>query len=201
MKDCKNRTSKQCPSLRDLDRPSSSRSSSQSPSNNSHDVTTDWGHGHPNAPMQGQTSGEQDGRSRVAPLEPAMRNDCPRHAFEQYKSRSRASAVTKTTTLHMNTSLLEPGLVPYFSADDRMRTILDYRSYRPVNRIGNLSCRTRGRIAEYANRVRSQTPINFSGVPAVSRFDFFALFVLLSMTLESVRVSRYKLFLTFSRGL
>jgi hypothetical protein len=80
--------------------------------------------------------------------------------------------VPETTTLHMNTSLLETVRVPYFSADDRFRTILDYRSYRLVNRSGIVSSRTSGIIAEYADRGWSQTPIKFLEVPAVSALRF-----------------------------
>jgi hypothetical protein len=74
--------------------------------------------------------------------------------------------------MHMELSYLEPGLVPYVAGDDRLRAILDYRSYRLNIRDGHVSSRASGRISEYANRVRSQTPMRFSGIPAVGALRF-----------------------------
>jgi hypothetical protein len=74
--------------------------------------------------------------------------------------------------VHMTVSFLEPGLVPYIAGDDQLRAILDYRSYRLNIRDGHVSSRASGRISEYANRVRSQTPIRFSGMPAVGALQF-----------------------------
>jgi hypothetical protein len=56
--------------------------------------------------------------------------------------------------MHMELGSLEPGLEPYITGDDRLRAILDYRSYRLNTRDGHVSSRARGRISEYANRVR-----------------------------------------------
>jgi hypothetical protein len=70
----------------------------------------------------------------------------------------------------MNLGSLEPGLIPYVAGDERLREILDYRSYRLHNRDGHVSSRASGRISEYANRVR--TPMRFSGIPAVGALRF-----------------------------
>jgi hypothetical protein len=78
------RTSQQRPSRRDLDRPFCSRSSSQSPSNNRHGFTMDWGLGHPNAHVQGQTSDEQDGSRGVRIFDSANSN------FEKWKNSIRS---------------------------------------------------------------------------------------------------------------
>jgi hypothetical protein len=74
--------------------------------------------------------------------------------------------------MHMELGSLEPGLVPYVTGDDRLRAILDYRSYRLNIRDGHVSSRASGRISEHANRVRSQTPMRFSGIPAVGALRF-----------------------------
>jgi hypothetical protein len=76
------------------------------------------------------------------------------------------------TAVHVNLGSLEPGLMPYVAGDDRFREILDYRSYRLNNRDGHVSSRASGRISEYANRVRPQTPMRFSGRPAVGALRF-----------------------------
>jgi hypothetical protein len=62
---------------------------------------------------------------------------------------------------------------PYITGDDRLRAILDYRSYRLNTRDGHVSSRARGRISEYANRVRFQTPTCFSRIPAVGALLLF----------------------------
>jgi hypothetical protein len=76
------------------------------------------------------------------------------------------------TAVHMNFGSLEPGLIPYVAGDDRIREIIDYRSYRLNNCDGHASSRASGRISEYANRVRSKTPMRFSGITAVGAFRF-----------------------------
>jgi hypothetical protein len=61
-------------------------------------------------------------------------------------------------------------MIPYFSADARLRVNLVHRSYRLDNSSCNMSSRTSGRIAEYCNRGRSH--IKRLGVPAVSALRF-----------------------------
>jgi hypothetical protein len=68
---------------------------------------------------------------------------------------------------HLNPDLLEPGLFPTPVADETIRHLLDYRTYRLRRRQEYVSSRSSGRIAEYANRVRSQTQVRFSGNPPI----------------------------------
>jgi hypothetical protein len=65
------------------------------------------------------------------------------------------------TAVHMNLGSLKPFLIPYVAGDDRIREILDYRQYRLNNRDGHVSILASGRISEYANPVRSRTPMRF----------------------------------------
>jgi hypothetical protein len=72
----------------------------------------------------------------------------------------------------MNPNLLEANLFPYMAADDNLRPLLDYRSYRLQRRESRVYRRSSGRISVYANRVRSQTPARFSEIPAVGVLRF-----------------------------
>jgi hypothetical protein len=78
----------------------------------------------------------------------------------------------ESMTPDRNTSLLEPGLSPLHVSDERLVTLLDYRSYRLRNMDFKVSSRASGRVSEYANRVRSQTPVRFSGNPAIGILRF-----------------------------
>jgi hypothetical protein len=58
------------------------------------------------------------------------------------------------------------------AADETLRGLLDYRSYRLQKRYSHVSRRSSGCISEYATRLRSQTPARFSGIPAVCVLRF-----------------------------
>lgn len=81
-------------------------------------------------------------------------------------------SMTQNLPTYLNPNLLEKNLVPYTAADENLRGLLDYRSYRLQRRDSHVSRRSSGRISEYANRVRSQTPARFSGIPAVGVLRF-----------------------------
>jgi hypothetical protein len=77
------------------------------------------------------------------------------------------SPTPQGVSAHFTPDLLEPGLFPTPVADEAIRHLLDYRTYRLRRRQDYVSSRSSGRIAEYANRVRSQTQVRFSGNPPI----------------------------------
>jgi hypothetical protein len=81
-------------------------------------------------------------------------------------------SMTQNIPTYLDPNLLEKNLVPFLAADENLRGLLDYRSYRLQNRDSHVSRRSSGRIPEYSNRVRSQTPARFSGIPAVGVLRF-----------------------------
>jgi hypothetical protein len=81
-------------------------------------------------------------------------------------------SITQNIPTYLDPNFLENNLVPYMAADENLRGLLDYRSCRLQKLDIHVSRRSSGRISEYANRVRSQTPARFSGIPAVGVLRF-----------------------------
>jgi hypothetical protein len=81
-------------------------------------------------------------------------------------------AMTQNVPACMDLNLIETNLVSYTAADDNLRGLLDYRSNRLQRRYSQVSRWSSGRISEYDNRVWSQTPARFSGIPAVGVLRF-----------------------------
>jgi hypothetical protein len=72
----------------------------------------------------------------------------------------------------LNPNSLEKNLVSDTAADENLRGLLEYRPSRLQRRGSQVSGRSSGRISEYANRIRSQMPARFSGIPAVGVLRF-----------------------------
>ena len=107
-------------------------------------------------------------------LRPEINPDQTSHGHSHIEPQYMPSvyAMNQNIPAYMDPNLIETNLVPYTAADDNLRGLLDYRSYRLQRRHSQVSRRSSGRISEFANRVRSQTPARFSGIPAVGVLRF-----------------------------
>jgi hypothetical protein len=101
---------------------------------------------------------------------PDLTSQVPSHTESQHMPPM--YSMTQNIPTYLDPNMLEKNLVPYMAADENLRGLLDYRSYRLQKRDSHVSRRSSGRISEYANRVRSQTPARFSGIPAVGVLRF-----------------------------
>jgi hypothetical protein len=95
-----------------------------------------------------------------------------RHPQTESQYMPQMYSMTQDLPACLNPNLLEKNLVPYITADENLRGLLDYMSHRLQRRDSQVSRRSSGRISEYDNRVRSQTPARFSGITAVGVLRF-----------------------------
>ena len=88
-------------------------------------------------------------------LRPEINPDQTSHGHSHIEPQYMPSvyAMNQNIPAYMDPNLIETNLVPYTAADDNLRGLLDYRSYRLQRRHSQVSRRSSGRISEFANRV------------------------------------------------